>query len=251
MKILFVWFSLLALLMIFPAMAADVEALVQWSRRTELATPVSGVVASIAVNAGERAAKGQLLLALDDVPFRASVQEAEALLARRKSERDEVARDAKQAQELYDRTVLSTVELENAKMKLARADAGYKEVAAALDRARYRQRVSALRAPFDAVVLSRHAEPGQSVAAEFKPPVLLVIAAAGEYLAQARVAADRVTGLKVGQSLPVLVGGKTYTAQIKALAHDPVGGKEPYVLDAVFSAAEPLHAGQPARIQLP
>jgi len=68
--------------MAFPAMATDVEALVQWSRRTELATPVSGVVASVAVNAGERAAKGQLLLALDDAPFRAAVQEAEALRAR-------------------------------------------------------------------------------------------------------------------------------------------------------------------------
>ena len=251
MKILSAWFGLLALLTIFPAMAADVEALIQWSRRTELATPVSGVVASVAVNAGERATKGQLLLALDDAPFRATVQQAEAQLARHKSERDEAARDAKQAQELYDRTVLSTVELENAKMKLARADAGYKDVAAALDRARYRLRVSALRAPFDAVVLSRHAEPGQSVAAEFKPPVLLVIASAGEYLAQARVTAERIAGLKTGQALSVVAGGKTYAAQLKALAHEPAGGKELYVLEAVFTAQEPLYAGQAARIQLP
>ncbi|HJW81690.1 MAG TPA: efflux RND transporter periplasmic adaptor subunit [Acidiferrobacterales bacterium] len=251
MKSLSVWFGLPILLMAVPAMAADVEALVQWSRRTELTTPVSGVVASVAVNAGERAAKGQLLLTLDDAPFRAAVQEAEAQLARRKSERDEAARDAKQAQELYDRTVLSTVELENVKMKLARADAGYKEASAALDRARYRLRVSALRAPFDAVVLSRQAEPGQSVAAELKPPVLLVIAAAGEYLAQARVAAERIAGLKPGQALSVVAGGKTYAAQLKALAHEPAGGKEPYVIEALFTAAEPLHAGQPARIQLP
>jgi RND family efflux transporter MFP subunit len=251
MKRLSVWFGLLITCMTFPATAADVEALVQWSRRTELAAPVSGVVASVAVNAGERAAKGQLLLALDDEPFRAAVQEAEALLARRKSERDEAARDAKQAQELYDRTVLSTVELENAKMKLARADAGYKQANAMLDRARYRLRVSALRAPFDAVVLSRHAEPGQAIAAELKPPVLLVIAAAGEYIAQARVSAERVAGLKVGQALSVVAGGKTYTAQLKALAHEPAGGKELYVLEAVFTAQEQLYAGQTARIQLP
>ncbi len=246
-----VWIALPVLLMAFPAMAADVGALVQWSRRTELATPVSGVVASVAVNAGERAAKGQLLLMLDDAPFRAATQEAEAQLTRRKSERDEAARDAKQAQELYDRTVLSTIELDNAKMKQARADAGYKEAAAGLDRARYRQRVSALRAPFDAVVLSRHAEPGQSVAVELKPPILLVIAAAGEYLAQARVSAERVTGLRLGQALVVVTGGKSYAAQLKALAHEPAGNKEPYVLEAVFVTPDALHAGQPARIQLP
>lgn len=251
MKVLSAWIGLFAVLLAGPVAAAEVDALVQWSRRTELTTPVSGVVASVPVNAGERVNKGQLLLALDDAPFRAAVHEAEALLAQRNSERAEAARDAKQAQELYDRTVLSTVELENAKMKLARAEAGYKEANAVHDRARYRLRVSALRAPFDAVVLSRHAEPGQSVAAEFTPPVLLVIAAAGEYLAQARVAADRVTGLTLGQGLSVVVGGKTYPAQLKALAHVPAGGKEPYVLEALISTSQPLHAGQAARIQLP
>ena len=78
-----------------------------------------------------------------------------------------------------------------------------------------------------------------------------MIAAAGEYLAQARVAAERVAGLKVGQAVSVVAGGKSYAAKIKAIAHEPAGGKEPYVLEAVFSTAEPLHAGQPARIQLP
>jgi RND family efflux transporter MFP subunit len=251
MKVLSVWLALFTVLASTTVSAADVEAHVQWSRRTELATPVSGVVASVTVNAGERVSKGQLLLALDDAPFRAAVQEAEALLAQRKIARDEAARDAKQAQELYARTVLSTVELENAKMKLARTEAGVKDANAALDRARYRLRVSALRAPFDAVVLSRHAEPGQSVAAELKPPVLLVIAAAGEYLAQARVAAERVTGLTLGQGLSVVVAGKTYPAHLKAIVDDPAGGKEPYLLEALFSAQESLHAGQSARITWP
>lgn len=245
------WSGLLSLLIIFPAMAADVDALVQWSRRTELATPVSGVVANVAVNAGERAAKDQLLLALDDAPFRTAVREAEARLARYQSERDEAARDAKQAKELFERTVLSTVELENANMKLARASAGYKEAEAQRDRARYKLRVSALHAPFDAVVLSRHAEPGQSIAVDLKPPVLLVIAAAGEYLAQSRVSAERVAGLKPGLSLSVSVRGKSYTAQLKAITHDPSAGKEPYILEAVFPTLDPLYAGQAARIQLP
>jgi RND family efflux transporter MFP subunit len=251
MRVLSVWIGLFTALGAYPAIAADVEAHVQWSRRTALATPVSGVVASVPVNAGERVTKGQLLLALDDVPFRAAVQQAEAQLAQRKIGRDEAARDAKQAQELYEHTVLSTVELENAKMKLARADASYKEANAALDQARYRLRVSALRAPFDAIVLNRYAEPGQSVAAEFKPPVLLVIAAAGEYLAQARVSAERMTGLTLGQALSVVVAGNSYPARLKAITDDPAGGKEPYVLEVLFSPPQPLHAGQAARVALP
>lgn len=233
------------------AAASEVQASLQWSRRTELAMPVSGVVAAVPVNAGQRVAKGQVLVSLDDAPFQADLHAAEAQVARRQSERSEVARDAKQAQELYDRTVLSTVEIENAKMKLARADAAVQEAKAILDRARYRQRLSVIRAPFESIVLSRHIEPGQTIAAELKPPVLLVICAADEFLALARVSAERAAKFKLGQTLRVTVGGKTYDAHLKALTHEPTNGKEPYILEAVFSATESLYAGQVARLELP
>jgi RND family efflux transporter MFP subunit len=236
---------------VIPAMAADLEARIEWSRRVELAMPVSGVVASVPVNAGERIVKGQLLLALDRAPFATAVTEAEAQLARRRIERDEAARDARQAQELYDRTVLSTVELENAKNKLARAEAHHKEAAAALERARYRLRVSSLRAPFEARVLTRRAEVGQSIAAELSPPVVMVIAAAGEYLAQGRLGAERAATLRPGQALQVRAGGKSYPAQIRAIAYEAAGDKEPYLLEAAFSTSDTLHAGQGARIVLP
>jgi HlyD family secretion protein len=147
--------------------------------------------------------------------------------------------------------VLSTVELENAKNKLARAEAGLKEASAELARARYLQSVSTLRAPFDAVILSRHAEPGQSIAAELKPPVLFVVAAAGEYSVQARVTADRAAGLKVGQEVAVKVGGHSLPARLRAISHEPAGGTEPFVIEAGFATSEALAAGQSARIVLP
>jgi len=248
------WVKLLRLVpavFALPAVAAEVDGVLQWSRRTELAMPVSGIVAAVPASAGERVAKGAVLLSLDAVPFASAVQEAEARLALRKVERDEAARDARQAQDLYDRTVLSTVELENAKNKLTRAEAGVKEAGAALEHARYRQRVSTLRAPFDAVILSRHAEPGQSIAAELEPRVLFVIAVAGEYSVQARAAPERTAGLKVGQEATVKTGGKSYPARLRAVSHEPSGGKEPFVLEAIFTSNETLYAGQPARILLP
>jgi multidrug resistance efflux pump len=147
--------------------------------------------------------------------------------------------------------VLSTVELENARAKEVRAAANYREAAANLERARYRLRVSALRAPFAARVLSSSAEIGQAVAAQLAPPVLMVIAADGEYLARARLTPERATRLQPGQALQVSAGGKTYAAQVRALSNDPAGGKEPYLLDVVFVTTDTLHAGQGARIELP
>lgn len=251
MKLSIVMGGVMAVFATASALAAELDARLEWSRRTELAMPLSGIVVDVPVNAGERVNKDQVLVSLDPGPFQTSVNEALARQARARIEREEAVRDARQAQELYDRTVLSTVELENAKNKQTRAEAAYKEASANLDRARYRQRISILRAPFDAQVLRRRIEVGQTVSAELNPPTVMVIAAAGEYLAQARVAADRAASVKPGQDVQVSVGGKSHPAKIRAVTYDPAGGKEPFVLDAVFSTSERFTAGQAARISLP
>jgi len=251
MKMLMAVAGLLCGSLVTVAHAAEVEARIEWSRRTELAMPVSGVVTEVLVDAGARVGKGQTLVSLDPAPFQTGVNEATAQLARRRIERDEATRDARQAKELYERTVLSTVELENANNKLARAEAAYKEAAAHLDRARYRQRMSVLRAPFDAIVLSRRVEVGQSLSAELSPPTAMVIAASGEYLAQTRLGAERATTLKPGLEVQVSVGGKKYPGKIRSVSFDSSAGKDAYVLDVVFSTQDLYAAGQAARVTLP
>lgn len=230
--------------------AAELDARLDWSRRVELAMPVSGVVATVAAQAGEQVQKDQVLLTLDPAPFRAALREAEGRAAAARSERDEAARDAKQAQELYDRTVLSTVELENARNKQTRAEARLHEAQGTLEQARYRLRMSSLRAPFEARILARRAEVGQSLAADLQPPVVMVVVAAGEYLAQARVSSDRAATLKPGQSVEVRVAGKNYPASVRAVTYD-AANKEPYLVEVVLATADTLQAGQSARIVVP
>lgn len=108
-----------------------------------------------------------------------------------------------------------------------------------------------MRAPFAARVLNNRAEAGQSVAAELTPPVLMAIAADGEFLARARCSAERAAVFKPGQVVQVGVAGKSYNAQIGAVDYDSAGGKEPYVVDAVFATSDLLNAGQSARIVAP
>lgn len=231
-----------------PAWAGSLDAQLQWSRRVELSLPVSGVVQEVRAEAGQRVSKGQLLLALDAAPFAASVLAAEAAVARCRLDLKEASRDHAQARELYARTVLSTVELENAALKQSRAEAACRSAQADLEQARYRQRVSALRAPFDAWVLARSVEPGQSVVAELKPPTLLVLAAAGEYLARAEVAADDARTLKLGQAVTVSVAGRRYQGEIKAMALEPAANGR-YPVDARFATDDALRTGQSARIE--
>ena len=243
------------LLLTGQAYAANVEAVVQWSKRVELSLPVSGVVAQVTAQVGDTVSRDQVLLALEDTPFRAAVQQAEAQHTQRKLERDELQRDYKQAQELYDRTVLSTVELENARTKYARSGAALQEARAALERARYQLRVSVIRAPFDGRVVQRQVEPGQSVIAELKPVTLLAIAAAGEYIARAQLPEERIAGLEAGRTINVTVAGKRYAGKIKHIGLEPVtrsdASQPQYEVEVLFAAPSLLRAGARVTLELP
>ena len=95
--------------------AADVTALLQWSQRVELSSPVSGVVQAVQVDVGDQVKKGQTLLSLDSASYQAIVAENRAAMSRYSEEMAEAKRDLERTNELYERTVIATVELDQAK----------------------------------------------------------------------------------------------------------------------------------------
>lgn len=230
---------LILMLLFAAAPAFGADATVQWARRIELGLGVSGVVKTVSAEAGARVAKGQVLVALDETPFKAAFDKA-------RTERDEAARDYKQARELYDRTVLAKVELENAQNKSVRAQARFEEAKYQLERSR-------IAAPFEAWVLEMRVQAGQSVVNALESRPLVVVAAAGEYLARLRVPSATVDRLKLGQFVNVSVGGKSYTGRIHALALEAAGGKSDGQHDVavLFQAPEMLRPGRAAVVELP
>jgi RND family efflux transporter MFP subunit len=244
---------LLGMLASLAAVAAGYDASVQFARRAEIGVPVSGVVREVTASPGETVARGQVLVRLDELPFRAAVEQAEADIARAGAARTEATRDYKQAKDLYDRTVIAAVEYENAKLKLDRAEAALKDARAKLAQARWALAQSAIAAPFDAWVLEVRTAPGAAVAAALEARTLVVLAAQGEYLARARVPGTVLETLKVGQPASVAVGGRSYTGRVAALGLEPADGKSgEYEVTVSFAARDArLHGGQGARIEFP
>lgn len=236
--------------------AAELPAVLQWSQRVELSTPVSGVVQNVNVAAGERVRKGQVLLQLDDRIYAGRVEEASAAVARQQEEVAEAGRDLKRVQELYDRTVISTSELDLAKMRQAKAVAQLRET-----QARHKQEAknrvdSVLRAPFDALIVTRMVEPGQTVAAGLQPQALLVLARSGEMVARAQASAEQIAALKTGQDVTVAVGKQNFRGKIRTLGLEPgsrdKSGNPLYALDVVFPTGDTvLRSGASASITLP
>jgi RND family efflux transporter MFP subunit len=236
------------------AVAASFEATVNFARRMELGLPVSGVVATVGAEAGTRVTKGQVLVALDETPFQAAVEQARGALARASADRDEAVRDHKTMKEIYDRQLASTVELDNARLRVQRAEGALTQARAALKQAQLDLARSRITAPFDALVLDMRVHAGTSVVSTVESRPVVVLAAHGEYLAAARVPGAAVDTLKAGQGASVTVAGKTYTGRVQAIGLEALADKsssEPlYLVTVAFHAPEtPLRAGQSARIE--
>lgn len=143
--------------------------------RIDLTTRVSGVVDQVLVKTGQRVSKGTVLLRLDKTILQARFDEAAAEHARAQADEADAKRDLDRAQELFDRTVSSSSELEAATLRHARAQAALSAAAARRVIAQQNLKDADLKAPFDGVVSAVPGVPGTVVVADCQQPRTLVI----------------------------------------------------------------------------
>ncbi|MFO8025542.1 efflux RND transporter periplasmic adaptor subunit [Thiohalophilus sp.] len=234
------------------ATAAEYDARLEWERRVELGTPVQGVVSEVKAQAGQRIKAGAVLVQLDDRGFRADVNKASTRVASLKAVRAEARREQERAEELYDRTVLSDHELQIALNEARQAEADYAAARAALVQARLNLEYSAVRSPFDALVISVPAEQGQTVINDLQSVTLVTVADANSMIAQAELTEAQTRTLEVGQEATVNVAGRTHTGRIKSIGLEPVEGTERYAVAVSFPLeGRRYRVGQTASIELP
>lgn len=234
--------------------AAGYDATVIFGRRVELGLPVSGIVKTVNVMTGQSVTAGQTLMALDDTPFVALVAQAEAGLVRGSADQTVAARDYQQARQLYERTLLSNVELENAKLNAERADAALSQAQARLTQARYELEHSRITAPFDGWVLDARTRAGESITNTLENRPVLVLAEQGEYVARLQVPLSQT--LLMGQQAKVIVAGRQFEGRIATTGLEPVhragSGSPQYEIGVAFKTGKLLlRAGQPARVEFP
>lgn len=228
--------------------AAEYPAELAWAGRVSLAMPVTGVVETVTAQAGQWLKKGELMATLDPVQFKAGVAEAKADVDRLAVEQADAQRDLDRVKELYARTVSATTELDAAQLRFDRATAALAGAQARLEKARHQLAQSELRAPFDAIVLERLAEPGMVAATPCQPTPLFTVARANEMVAQAVLRADQARHVVPAGKAEVLVGGMTFKGEIRGVSLRPDGK---YRLEVALPMVKDLAPGQPATIRLP
>jgi len=243
--------NLVFILLLFPlhaVVAEPYDATIHFAHRVELSVSVSGKIKHVAVNPGERIKSGKVMIALDKTPFEAAVAEAQAEVTTRDTQTKEAARDLDQAQELYDRGVLSTVELEDAQNKNIRAKAALKAAQAKLTQAKYNLNNSQVVAPFDGWVLNVKTVENENINSQLNVEPLMVFAEEGKYKAFARVPLKVLRTLNLGQAGKISVGNKVMNGKVSSLGLEPVEqGKDLYEVGVVFNSKNTLlRSGQNA-----
>ncbi len=252
---LFIVGSAISLLPISVAHALDIPGSLHWSKRVELAMPVSGVIKTVLVNISDQVKQGDSLIKLDDRNYVAALSKAKARMNDLNEKRKEAKRQLDRAQELYDRTVLSDHDLQTAKNIRLAADSDYEVARAGQVNAELNLEYTNIRAPFDALVLQRNAEVGQTVMSQLKPETLIILAAAGEMIARGYIEQHDFDGQLRGRPATVTVAGKSYDGKVKHVGLEQVKLDKQgiyYALDIVFNTGSRiLRSGQQVTIKLP
>lgn len=149
---------------------------IQATKTVQVGSQVSGTIRALYCDFNSRVTAGMIVAQLDPTFYEAAVKEAEANHERAKSELENAKNEAKRADELVKKDLISRAEFELAQTKVNSLTASLSQTRAALDRARVNLSYTTIRSPISGTVVSRNVDVGQTVAASLNAPVLFTIA---------------------------------------------------------------------------
>ncbi|MEW6445312.1 MAG: efflux RND transporter periplasmic adaptor subunit [Pseudomonadota bacterium] len=230
------------------ASAGEFPAVLSWADRSALSLPVSGQVKQVHVRAGQEVTAGAPLVSLDTRILEARLGEARAAVQSLERQRAEAEREAKRADELYARTVLSNVELEKAHIDRQRVEGQYQQARARLQVADVERGYGQLKAPFEARVLEVKVAAGEAISAAMQAPSLVEVARADSIDAVAILRADQMQGLTLGGKVEVDVDGHKGRGEVVSIESPREGG---YRLVVRVARRDGWVAGMGGRILAP
>ena len=244
---------LLGWLLASVAHAGELDGSLAWGERVAIGTLVSGNVTQVAVQPGQRVARGELLLELDARGFRAEVNGARAELARAEVLLEEAQREDERAEELYERTVLSEHERTQAVIGLRQAEAEQQRARASLVAAQLAAERARLRAPFDGLVLTVNAATGQTVQSSLRSETLVEMAGDTQMRVLAQTTLAQAREIEKAGQVNVRVAGQQVAGEGVLVGLEPSGNSAEGALYSVsVSFRRPadllLRAGEPAQL---
>jgi HlyD family secretion protein len=156
----------------------------------QVGSQVSGRIAEIYVDFGQRVKRGQIIARLDERMFAAQAEQGRANreaavgdLAKARAQAEEAERKLQRAQSLAEQDLISKAELDAAvtgakaaRAGVASATGNQSQAAAGYHQAKVNLGYTTIVSPINGIVISRNVDVGQTVAASLQAPTLFTIA---------------------------------------------------------------------------
>ena len=180
-------------------------------------------------------------------PFQIQLKRLQARVDRITPLLFDAQRDFDQAQELFERTVLSEVELQKIESILKGLKADNDQATAELALAHWQHAHAQLNAPFKARVIKQLLQAGQVVSVENMSQIRIELVDDSLMQAVFTVMPEQVSEFQMGQKAVVEVASERYPAIVKSMVYD-VNGQ--YRISLEFTTKTDIHyvAGQKAKV---
>lgn len=216
--------------------AAEVPATVSWADVRQLGLPLSGVIKSINKQSGSYVKTGEAILSLNCGFYNAQFNQKKAIAEGLLPAVERTLKDKDLAVELFERTVLSEIELRNAELIYIETKSKYDAAKAESDEKKWHVDNCNLIADSHLIVLELHASVGEVISLETTKPVLATVASREKMSATAVVTLPLKKNYKPGKKLKVDVFGKIYDGKIVSVIYNSDSSAE---LVAEFNVFDP------------
>lgn len=228
------------------AHSIELDASLAWAGQYRYGFVVNGVVDKV-ISAGAKVKKSQSLANLDREPFNYKLKQSQALM----NKIEPLVLDAKlefdHANELFERTVLSEVELQKIKGKYQSLAAEKAVENAKLQAARWELKRAVLKSKEEAYVIYSNVLPGMIISDENKSDVYIELASVGRASAIALLSIEQKIQLKLESTVEVEIDGDKMPASIHSIAMQP-DKNNLYQVVAVFNYARMIEPGKKLKL---
>uniref|UniRef100_A0A486XU93 Probable Co/Zn/Cd efflux system membrane fusion protein n=1 Tax=Rheinheimera sp. BAL341 TaxID=1708203 RepID=A0A486XU93_9GAMM len=181
---------------------------------SNLGFDISGTLAQLLVDEGQRVQQGQAIAKLDTERLTADRSQLLASLKRKEAEAELARVTSTRTVELAKKKLVSQQIADEARLALTSAKAAVAETQAAIARLEVEQSKTVLVAPFDGMLQKRYADQGAVISAG---QTVIRLQQTGQLRARMAVSGKDASALKEGQKITLLNGGESIVAYVEAV----------------------------------
>jgi RND family efflux transporter MFP subunit len=219
-------------------------------QETSVAAEVLAKVVEVDVKAGDHVHKGDVLVRLDDEDLKARLRQAEAAVAAVQAEHNQAKTEFERIQALYEQNNAAKIEFQRAETELKSSEARLEQAQQVQRAATKVLTYATIVSPFDAVVIDKRVEVGDTVAPE---KVLLTLYDPTRMQLVASVRESLIDRLQKDQIIPVHIDALNRTCHgvVTEIVPQSDVASRTFLVKVTGPCPPDIHSGMFGRLLIP